>query len=105
MTNCVKDLCDYVLVEKCCRCGIISLKRNFHENKNRKDGLWSQCKSSVIQKQKINDSENREKILFRVKDYQLKNLDKIIAREKIYSNNKYKTDINFRLICKTRSRI
>ena len=104
MTNCVKDFYDYVLVKKCCRCGIISLKSNFHENKNRKDGFCSQCKSSVIQKQKIYDSENREKFLFRVKDYQLKNLDKSIARKKIYSNNKYKTDNNFRLICKTRSR-
>ena len=31
--------------------------------------------------------------------------DKIIARKRIYSNNKYTTDINFCLICKTRSRI
>ena len=35
----------------------------------------------------------------------MKNHDKIIAREKIYFNNRYKTDINFRLICKTKSRI
>ena len=28
-----------------------------------------------------------------------------MAQEKIYSNNIYETDINFRLICKTRSRI
>ena len=27
------------------------------------------------------------------------------ARQKIYSNNRYKADLNFRLICKTRSRI
>ena len=35
----------------------------------------------------------------------MKNHDKITARKKIYLNNRYKTDINFRLICKTRSRI
>ena len=81
------------------------LKTNFHKDKNRKDGLFSQCNSCEIQKQRIYDSENREKILYRNKDYQLKNHDKIIARKRIYSNNKYKTDINFRLICKTRSRI
>ena len=28
-----------------------------------------------------------------------------MARKKSYSNNRYKTDINFRLNCKTRSRI
>ena len=28
-----------------------------------------------------------------------------MAKKKIYTNNRYKTDINFRLICKTRSRI
>ena len=28
-----------------------------------------------------------------------------MARKKIYTNNKYKSDINFQLICKTRSRI
>ena len=45
--------------------------------------------------------ENRD----RIKEYQLKNHDKIITQRKIYSNNRYKTDNNFRLICKTRSRI
>ena len=92
-------------VKKCSKCGIISLKSNFHKNKLTKDGLFSQCKSCVIQKQKIYDSENREKILNRIQDNQMKNHDKIIARKRIYSINKYKTDINFRLICKTRSRI
>ena len=105
MTSCIKDIYDYDLVKECSKCGIISLKSNFHKNKLTKDGLFSQCKSCVIQKRKIYDSENREKILNRIKDYQIKNHDKIIARKRIYSNNKYKTDINFRLICKTRSRI
>ena len=41
----------------------------------------------------------------RIKEYQLKNHDKIIAQKKIYSNKKYKSDINFQLIRKTRSRI
>ena len=105
MTSCIKDLYDYDLVKKCSKCGIITLKSNFRKNKLTKDGLFSQCKSCVIQKQKIYDSENREKVLNRIKDYLLKNHDKIIARKRICSNNKYKTDINFRLICKTRSRI
>ena len=105
MSNSIKDLFDYNLVEKCLKCGNISIKSNFHKNKLTKDGLCSHCKPCVIQKQKKYDSENRDKILIRVKEYQLKNHDKIIARKKIYLKNKYKTDINFRLICKTRNRI
>ena len=41
----------------------------------------------------------------RIKEYQLKNHDKKIAQKRIFSNDKYKSDNNFRLICKTRSRI
>ena len=105
MSNCIKDLFDYVLVKKCLKCGIISLKSNFHKDKKGKDGLFSQCKSCVIQRQKIYDSEKIEEVLNRNKVYQLKNHDKIIAQKRIYSNNEYKSDINFRLICRTRSRI
>ena len=38
-------------------------------------------------------------------DYYSENFDKIIAPKKIYFINRYQTDNNFRLICKTRSRI
>ena len=100
MSNCIKDLYDYDLIKKC---GDISLKPNFHKTK--RDGLQSHCKSCVIQKQRIYDSANRERINNRNKDYRLKHHDKIMAQKKIYTNNRYKTDINFRLICKTRSRI
>ena len=41
----------------------------------------------------------------RMKEYQLKNHDRFLARRKIYSNNKWKSDKNFRLIGKTRSRL
>ena len=37
----------------------------------------------------------------RIKKYQLKNHDKINIGQKVYSNNSYKTDINFRLIKNT----
>ena len=49
--------------------------------------------------------ENRETIINRNKDYVLKNRHQIMAQQKIYTNNRYKTDINFRLISNTRSRI
>ena len=112
MSNCIKDLYDYNLVKKCCRCKNILLKSNFHKDNKRKDGFYNQCKvcrkeyymnNSIkfFRKQKDYYSENRD----RIKEYQIKNHNKIMARKKIYSNNRYKTDINFRLICKTRSRI
>ena len=105
MSNCIKDLYDYDLVKKCLKCGIISLKSNFHKNKNSNDGLFSHCKSCVIQKQRIYDIENRERIINKNKNYYLKNRNQIMTRNKLYTNNRYKTDINFRLICKTRNRI
>ena len=105
MSNCIKDLYDYDLVKKCSKCGNISLKSNFHKNRNSKDGLFSYCKSCVIQKQRIYDFENRERIINKNKGYYLKNRDQIMAQNKIYTNNRYKTDINFRLISNTRSRI
>ena len=105
MSNCIKDLFDYDLVKKCSKCGIISLKSNFHKKLKSSDGLQPHCKSCIIQKQRIYDSENRERIIIRNKDYRSKHHDKIMAQKKIYSNNRYKTDINFRFICKTRSKI
>ena len=68
MTTCIKDLFDYDLVKKRRVCGIISLKSNFHKNKNRKDGLQSRCK-------------------FCVKEYYLKNNDKIILKTRDWSKN------------------
>ena len=56
----------------------------------------------IIQKHKDYYLENRYQIK---EEYQLKNHDKTFARKKIYSNNRYKTDNIFRLICRTRSRI
>ena len=44
MSNCIKDLFDYDLVKKCCRCKNILLKSNFHKNKNMSDGFKPQCK-------------------------------------------------------------
>ena len=112
MSNCIKDLFDYDLVKKCSKCGIISLKSNFNKDNTKNDGLYNQCKIcrkdyymknsiKLIQKQKDYYLDNRD----RIKEYQVKNHNKIIAQKKFYSNNKYKSDINYRLICKTRSRI
>ena len=103
MSSCISDLYDYDLIKKCSKCGIVKLKSLFYKEIKSEDGLQSHCKFCVIRKQRIYDFESRERIIN--KDYRLKHHDKIMAQKKIYSNNRYKTDINFRLICKTRSRI
>ena len=91
------------------------MKSNFQKNKKSKDGLFSQFKSCVIQKQKIYDSENRERIINRNKDYYLKNRDQInenhrkYKREKrdkinFYKKNRRDLDLNFTPPCNLRSR-
>ena len=81
------------------------MKSIFYRRSKSSDGLVSQCKSCVVQKQRIYHSENRATIINRIKDYRLKHHDKTMAQKKLYTNNRYKTDINFRLICETRSKI
>ena len=96
MSNCIKDLYDYDLIKKCSKGGIVKLKSNFHKKIKSSDGFFSQCKSCVIQKQRIYDCENREKIVNRNKDYRLKHDDKIMVQKKIYTNNSHKTMKNLK---------
>ena len=87
------------------------MKGNFQKRSKSSDGFHPQCKfcnkevyvekkDRILNKQKFYNKESRDQI----KEYELKNLDKIIARKRIYSNNRYKAGNNFCLICKTRSR-
>ena len=72
------------------------------------DGLYNICKvcrkecykKNLVQRKKYY-LENRD----RIKAYELIIHDRIIARKKIYFNKRFKTDIIFRLIRRTRSRI
>ena len=105
MSNCIKGIFDYELVKNFSGCGFVKMKSNFHKRLKSNDGLFSQCKCCVIQKQRIYDSENRKRFINRTNDYRVKHHDKIMAQKKIYTNIRYKTDINFRLIFKTRSSI
>ena len=43
MSNSIKHLFDCDLVKKCSKCGIISLKSNFHKDKSKTDGLKAIC--------------------------------------------------------------
>ena len=80
-------------LKKCCRCKIVKLIENFNKDKNRKDGLCPQgidCRKKLYLKNldqiKIYNEQNRE-------------------RTNRYLKNKRETDVNFRLISNTRSRI
>ena len=81
MSNCIKDLFDYDLVKKCCRCKNILLKSNFYKDNNRKDGLQRIC-------------------IICIKHYHIDNKDRRIAPKK----HNRKTDFNFKLICNIRIR-
>ena len=81
------------ILKKCCRCEIIQVIGNFSKDRKNKEGLYPLCKC------------------FR-KDYFFRNLDKIKKynqqnreRRNTYLKNKRESDVNFRLISKTRNRI
>ena len=76
-------------MKECSKCKTISSKCNFNKDVPTKDGLYNQCKVcrkdyymnnsiKLIQKQKDFCSENRD----RIKEYQLKNHNKNMARKK-----------------------
>ena len=95
------------------------LKRNFHRNKNLSNDLYKHCKSCrkryyiekllKIKKYYLDNQDRKKEYCLnnrdQMKDCYSKNCDKITARKKIQSNNKYKTDTNLCLIENTRSRI
>ena len=81
------------------------LKSNFSRNAKSKDGLQAQCTFCKNDYNKKYYFVNRDQVINRIKEYQLENRDRVMDQRKIYTNNRYKTDVNYRLICKTRSRI
>ena len=108
MSNCIKDFYEYDLIRKCFKRGNILLRSNFHQDKIKNDGFDPKC--TFCRRKCYLENRNWIKKFYlhkrdRIKEYQLKNHNNIIARTKVYLNNRYRTDINFRLICKTRSKI
>ena len=65
------------------------------------DGFDSQCNFCT----KTSYVDNQDRFLSKPKLYDKENCDKINARIKVYLTDRYKKDVNFRLICQTRSRI
>ena len=74
----------------CSKCRTLYSKSNFYKDRTRRDDYRSECRFCVIEYNK---------------NYYNKNRDLELERCKKYKNNKYKTDINFRLIKRTRNRL
>ena len=88
-------------MKKCCKCEKISPKTDFYKNKNNKDGHLNECKGCT----KNYNIRNQEKIKNYKKEYFHQNKGKINEYKKQYIKNRIKTDVNYRLITNTRSRI
>ena len=111
MSNCIKDLFDYDLVKKCCRCTNILLKSNFNKKIKSMDGLQPYCRSCTREyylenRDKIKNYylENRDKLIKYQKLYDKQNRDKISTRMNEYFKNRKQLDLNFKLVCNLRSR-
>ena len=72
-------------IKKCSKCTRNYSKSSFHKDISKKDYLHSHC-------------------IFCRKQIQKENLMKILEKRKTYDKNRYKTDVNFRLIRNTRRR-
>ena len=79
----------------------ILLKSNFHRDKNRKDGLHSQCKFCADDYYKNYYNENRDSELNRCKKYKFQNRSTINEHIK----NRMKSDLNFKLARYMRRRL
>ena len=88
-------------IKGCSNCKIEKLVINFHKDNKQRDGLNNKCKvcrkqkyteilvkkknyyldnrDQLLKKQKLYNKENRD----RIKEYELKNHDRIIGRKKI----------------------
>ena len=122
MSNCIKELYDYDLIKKCPKCGIISLKSNFHKRMLSIDGLDPRCKfcekalyldkrDRLLNKQNFYSKENSDRIkqynkqkCDQLNDYHKKYNKQNRSRTNIYEKNRKKTDLNCKLACNLRSR-
>ena len=95
MSTCIKDLYDYGLVKKCCKCKIISLRSNIFKDRTKKDSYRPECKIFCRKycKKYYYDNQNRKRNNH--KNYNKKNRSKTNA----YERQKRKTDFKFTLIC------
>ena len=105
MSSCIKNLYDYDLVKKCRVCENILLKSNFYKNTKSKNGLQSQWNFCVKDYNKNCYEDNKHRLLNKQKLYNEENRDKINTRMGEDVKNREKTDVNFLLTRNTRRRI
>ena len=92
------------LMKRCSDCGILKMKTDFYfRNINQK--LRKECVLCTKMKQKVHDSENREKIKSYKKQNIQQNKGRINEYKKHYVKNRFKTDVNYRFIVYTKNRI
>ena len=101
MSTCIKELYDYDLVLKCSKCGILSLKSNFHKRTKSSDGFESQCKFCVNHCNRNYYCKNHDSELERSRKHKFQNREKINE----YVKNRLKTDLNFKLASYMRNRL
>ena len=100
MSNSIKELYDYDLMKNCSKCGNISLKSNFHKNKNTSDGYHIKCKRCM--KEYYND--NYIRIIQKQKIWYNNNKQKILQNQLKYEKLRREIDSNFKLGCNLRNR-
>ena len=71
----------------CTKCNCEKEIKEFHKDKQKKDGLCSQCKTCKIQNVKTYSLKNSEKIKDYKKQWALKNQDRLKEDRKIYVKN------------------
>lgn len=92
-------------MKRCSKCQITKPKSEYHKQKCKVDGLRYHCKACRADKAAKFFKVNKIKILAKNKTYYDANKDEIQAKNKIYWQNKYHTDINFKLAVILRSRL
>ena len=78
MINSIKELYDYNLDKKFCKCKNILLKSNFNKNKTKRDGYRSECRSCC----KEYNYNKRDRLLNKRKFYNKENHDQRIEYQK-----------------------
>ena len=100
MSACIKDLYDYELVKKCCKCKNILLKSSFHKNKTMRVGFKPQCKFCT----KKHFLDNQYRLVSNQRLYDKQSRDKINTRMNDYIRIRKELGLNFKLACNLRSR-
>jgi hypothetical protein len=103
-------------MKRCSKCKTEKSPDLFSNDKNRKDGKCDTCKSCVREyqvknkdkikaKNKIWRDVNKDHVKEKMRLWRIANPDKMAKQQREYSSNRKKTDPAFKLRCQLRSRI